>query len=649
MGKLIKFLLALLVLVIAVALAAPFFIPTDVYKGQIIAAVERSTGRTMTIDGEISLKFFPTAEFTANDVTLSNAEGATDPLMAEMETMTIGVDTRSLLRRDIEVTEFTLTRPKLSLEVLKSQKANWEFESTSGNAQEEPTEMSEGSNPIQINSLTFGDLKIIEGTLTYRNRLTGDTYKLTSVDANIVLPDLTGPFQVKGDLVYQGEEMNIDLALGSLMAIPRAEETTFKLNLNSSIIKANLDGTFKGGSLAKIMSKADVDVPSLRKLAAWAGKPIEIERGFGRFTGKGNLYITGPHYTFADANFTFDDMKASGALTLKNSGAKPAVSGRLTVDKLDIRPYQASSAAPAQGGGKANIKWDETPIDLSALKALDVNFALETKSLFFQNYEIGNADLVLRVRSNKLTAALNNLELYQGTAKGTLSFDVSQPETKVEAGFVFTDVSAGPLLRAASAKDLVEGKGNLSFKVTTSGKTQKALMKNLTGVGDLRLMDGKIIGADLNRMLSLVAAFSPQQAAAEGEEETAQEVGEEKATDFVEMGGTFKIKTGILRTSDFLLENEAVSLTGKGKIDIGRRSINMRLVPGRRQDDGGTGVAIKVQGDWSDIKFAPDFETAIKDKLREALTGGSDRGENDDGDVVTDILESIFGGGGKKN
>ena len=167
MNKATKIILALVAIIVALALAAPFFIPTDVYKTQIIAAVERSTGRTLTIEGDISLKLFPTAEFVAEDVTLSNAQGATDPLMAEMEALTIGVNTMGLLSRNIEITKFILRKPTLSLEVMKSEKANWEFEAAS---KEQDTARTDDADSVksgtQIKSLIFGDLRIIDGTIT---------------------------------------------------------------------------------------------------------------------------------------------------------------------------------------------------------------------------------------------------------------------------------------------------------------------------------------------------------------------------------------------------------------------------------------------------------------------------------------------------
>ena len=92
MSKILKYLIAAIVALVALAFIVPALIPAETYKTQIIAAVERSTGRTLTIDGNLALQFRPGMEFSIEDVTLSNAPGATDDLMAQMARMTIGVE-----------------------------------------------------------------------------------------------------------------------------------------------------------------------------------------------------------------------------------------------------------------------------------------------------------------------------------------------------------------------------------------------------------------------------------------------------------------------------------------------------------------------------------------------------------------------------
>ena len=174
-------------------------------------------------------------------------------------------------------------------------------------------------------------------------------------------------------------------------------------------------------------------------------------------------------------------------------------------------------------------------------------------------------------------------------------------------------------------------------------------MRGLSGNGALTLRDGKLKGVNLNRMLQVINAFTPDQAeneatAQESETQTAAETGSDKSTEFVEMGGTFTITKGVLRTKDFALVNEALSLSGQGQVGIGKQTINMKLAPGHRTDDGGTRLKMKVKGPWNDIRYTPDFEDVIKGGLRDLLLGdGKKEEEEGPGEVVDQLLDSIFG------
>lgn len=646
MSKLLKYLIAATLSLVALAFIVPMLIPAETYKTQIIAAVERSTGRTLTIDGDLNLQFRPGVEFSIEDVSLSNASGATDELMAQMARMTIGVDWRALLSRRIDITKFILEDPVISLEVMKDGTANWEFTpTTDGATRQESSDQS--TTPQALDAISFGDLGIIGGRLIWRNHNAGQTWDVSNVNLNIVLPDLKGEAKVSGDLTYNNEDLSIALILGSLEAITSGAETSFKLALKSRLISAELDGSLTGGAASKIKARASVKVPSVRQLAHWTGAPVASEKGFGPFAIEGDLFTSGSLYSFTDATLAFDDMAGTGSLTVKNTGTKPIISGRLALNKIDLRPYMSAPAQVEEASGEIEeLAWSKVPIDFSGLKALEVNFALKSQSLYFQDYEIGETELNLIVRNNILSATLARMDLYGGTGTGTVSLDANPAAARVKATFALKGINAGPLMLAASGKDIIEGTGEFSFGVGTAGKSQDALMRNLSGKGALTLRDGKLKGVNLNRMLQILSAFTPrqQEAASETETTTSAETGTGKSTDFVEMGGTFNVASGVLRTSDFALVNEALSLAGQGRVDIGNQTLDMKLAPGKRQDDGGTNLKMNAHGPWNNIKYSPDFEDVIKGGLRDLILGDTkDKEPTLEGEIANQLLDAIFG------
>src|SRR3546814_13217787 len=83
------------------------------------------TGRGLEIAGDVSLRLLPTPAFSAEQVTLANLEGGSEPVMARLEELRISIALLPLLRGEVLVESVTLVRPDILLEVLEDGRANW--------------------------------------------------------------------------------------------------------------------------------------------------------------------------------------------------------------------------------------------------------------------------------------------------------------------------------------------------------------------------------------------------------------------------------------------------------------------------------------------------------------------------------------------
>lgn len=119
---------ALLLLLPAAVLGVAVCIvdPND-YTPQIVAAVQRATGRTLSLGGtlRISRSLWPTIEVT--DVKLANLPGGTRPDMARVERIEAQLSLPALLRRRIELSKLTLTGPNILFERVGG-RPNWVLE-----------------------------------------------------------------------------------------------------------------------------------------------------------------------------------------------------------------------------------------------------------------------------------------------------------------------------------------------------------------------------------------------------------------------------------------------------------------------------------------------------------------------------------------
>lgn len=108
MKKIALWIGGVLVVLIIVVVAVPFFIPAETYKREITRLVEDATGRKFEIKGSASLSIFPSLEIEAKQVTLGNAPGASAPNMAELQGLRIAVQLWPLLSGNIAIDPFVL-------------------------------------------------------------------------------------------------------------------------------------------------------------------------------------------------------------------------------------------------------------------------------------------------------------------------------------------------------------------------------------------------------------------------------------------------------------------------------------------------------------------------------------------------------------
>ncbi|MBX2856989.1 MAG: AsmA family protein, partial [Rhodobacteraceae bacterium] len=133
MKRVLYILLVLIVVVIAGAAAAPFLIPSSTIASLAADQVREATGRELVIEGDIERRVYPSLGITAGPVTLSNAEWASDPVMASIEKMVVDVKTSSLWSGGAtEIERIELISPTVRLEIGPNGEENWTFSEAPG-------------------------------------------------------------------------------------------------------------------------------------------------------------------------------------------------------------------------------------------------------------------------------------------------------------------------------------------------------------------------------------------------------------------------------------------------------------------------------------------------------------------------------------
>ncbi|ABS62175.1 AsmA family protein [Parvibaculum lavamentivorans DS-1] len=619
MSRLIAIIVGLILVLVAVIVAVPMLIPMETYKNQVIATVKQQTGRDLRIDGDIGLSFFPNIAVSLENVGFSNASWAREPEMASMKEMRAALKLMPLFSGNIEIDSFSLVDPVIHLEVRRDGTPNWQFEAAQAAAPESSAATEDGGGS-SLGGVRLGDVSVRNGTATYRNAQTGASYAAERVNMDLALPGLDDPFIANGSLVWNGDEIGIDLRADRPRALTEGGETPVALTISAPKVDASYSGTVKPLDGLAFAGEVDLNVPSVRELAAWSGSPLPAGDGFGALSVEGKASGGGNEYRFSDARVGFDGMNATGNLIFRTGGARPYVKGNLAVDKIDVNTYLAEGKSGGGGGGGGDAggsaggaDWSTEPIDMSGLKAIDADFAFSTQQILFQKITIGESVLNLKLANGVLTANLTQLDLYEGRGSGVLTLNGAGNTPQLKADFRLSGVAAEPLLTDAADFSRLQGTTAVNFSLATSGRSQRDMVAALGGNGAVKFTNGKIKGVNLAQLTRTVlsAATSGWQA------------GGTQDTDFSELGGTFTISNGVLSNNDLKLLSPLIRISGAGTANILEKTLNYRVEPkiaaslegqGGKTDVAGIEVPIIISGPWAKPRFTPDLKSMIENR-----------------------------------
>ena len=600
---------------IAIAVAAVFLIPVDTYRTPIEQAAQSATGRALHLRGSLGFTIFPEIGISVSDVAFDNAPGARDPEMASIGRMIVGVKLMPLLSRRVEVTRLLLDKPIIHLEVAKDGTGNWVFASA------QPAAPKEGGGATADFSLS--NLRVRDGTFTYYDARTGKGQELDQVDVTIDTTSFDQPFSVTGGANYKGHRLDIAGKLGNLGAAMSQKETPASFSLSSDVMKMNLDGTIGGSSTAA--GKLHLEMPSLRQFATWMEVPIPAGQGFGKLALDASVVVAPQSFSANTMKLALDGMNVQGDLALKTGGARPAISGKLAVDKLDANIYMpAESGGAAQPAPKvsADAGWSDTPISFDALKMADADLDLSVGQLLVRTIAVQKAQIAVSLKGGVLNTDLRNMVLYGGAAKGSLVVDASAKTPRIKNTLNATGLQVEPFLVSFMGIDRITGGGNVSLDVAAQGASPKAIVSSLSGKGEIAFKDGMIKGVDLAGVARTIQSALSSAA-----------VGERASTDFAELGGTFTIAKGVMTNNDFHLLNPFIRITGNGTVDLANRSLDFHLEPklvataqgqGGQTGLGGVGIPFQVSGPWTKLSYGPDMKNvgkALTGTLIDTLTG----------------------------
>ncbi len=227
MRRLFKFLLKFLGATIAILLIAIILILSVIdlndYKPQIAELVESTTGRTLTIKGDISLTFFPWFGLDLGEVSLGNASGFEQPEFAKIVQTRVLVKLFSLLTEQVEIDKVLIEGVEVHLTRKADGTTNWD-DLLALMGEEKPKE--ETAPPFD--AFKIDGLELRQAKIVWEDQQSESRYVLSDVNINVSAIDL--------NLATSALKEPVTFELGTALDISGPTTLTGQIDFNTQIV-----------------------------------------------------------------------------------------------------------------------------------------------------------------------------------------------------------------------------------------------------------------------------------------------------------------------------------------------------------------------------------------------------------------------------
>lgn len=588
MPKFLKTLLiglaALVVLVLAaVALIAATFNPND-YKPRLIEMVRQTTGRTLAVPGDIRLTFYPSVGADLGEFSLSGPADK-QPLLAGKKAH-VAVALMPLLSRQVVVDSVSMDGLSLALHRFKDGTTNYDklFQPQDKDAKsaapQAPSAPDAQAKPV---TLDIGSIAITNTSLRLQDDAAGSSLAVTGLT-------------LRTGAIANGRASQLEFSAHINTGKPQQTiqidaKTAFtpdldaqKLALRNTVLDLTLPHPAGGTLPLHASGQADVDLAKQQVQTTLVGTLDNT-----RFDLK--LGLT----QFAPLTLTFD----------------------IALGELDLDRYSAK-AAPQSPDTPAPVAAD-TVVDLSGLNALHARGSLKIASLKVANLKATDVRMGLQATGARVDISPFNASLYGGTLSGAMGATATRAP-RITATHKLSGIALGPLLKDAIDKTPIDGKGDVSLDISTSGANLSQFKKALAGNASLVLRDGAINGINLAAAIRNAKAKIGQ---VQGKPAAEQGTGAaQDKTDFTELSGSFKIAGGVAHNDDLSAKTPLLRLGGSGDINLGTDSLDYTaratVVPTLEGQGGaelqelkGLTIPVRLTGPFSAISWKIDFGAMV--------------------------------------
>lgn len=457
-------LLGIVVALILIALALPYFLNVDRYRQSITEALTKQTGRNVSL-GAIRAQILPGIGVTLDQLHVGNPAGFPAGDVVSADEIRVNVALAPLLQGVIHVNSVDLVRPKLTLLTDAAGKNNYTFTS---------------SEPASSAPPKSGDSS------------SGASMSLDQIDAiNLTGAEIVVGNVIRGEVAPLADTKGIGITLHNFAISPmRLHDWQAESNLSS--VTLALSGwkdpiAFHTGKFT--LSQGKLDAQFVADLATAA----DI---------KGTVSV--PDFEHPEVNFEMSSsqLDIDKLIDVAGSGPSGPAPSAPSATPPAAPAGAAAPAAKAPAKGKAGAASSPSsgsaaaPTAPAAKSELIAHGHVNVEKIVQKPYTVGPANVEIRVFTDRAELWPISIGMYGGTLQLSSRIDRVTEPARFTANVQMRNLDVAKVLEVnPAARGKMGGTGELDLQLL--GNLSDAWKKTLSGTGKFAVRDGHLPGVNL--------------------------------------------------------------------------------------------------------------------------------------------------------
>ncbi|MFM2480092.1 AsmA family protein [Celerinatantimonas sp. YJH-8] len=628
MRSILKWVLAVIIVLIVIIAAALWLVDPNQFKPQIEQQVTQLTGRTFTIDGPISWQLLPSVGIELKDVKLMNPAGYPERPMAQLGELDLSLAVFPLLRGQLEIGNVTLKQAHV--EIIKRAHGKSNLDGLTGSAT---------ATHASASTTSLKPAKTATASQATAANVDKSSSSVALSDLSIASVDIEDVQLLLRDETTHSEQS---------LQVQSLQLGRFQLGQNSPfsfVILAKSDqaaATLKGKGQLQVDQKLNtIQMEPLQLNVNITGDALPQKQLDGQLTGHIKVTLQPLIARLDLSQISFDKITGKGSVTADLTNI-PELNASLSLGQIDLNRYlkPADSTAPAaskaatvntettshSSAASTNRPLSDQEPDLSFLQSFNGQLNIDIQQVLYQKGSVGPITLQAQVKDGVASVSKANVQLYKGAVNVTGTLDSKSKHPDYQGDLTIKGIQLLPLLQDFAKVDLLSGELNSSVKIDGKGLSELRLQRDSVASGHFGLKDGAYHGANIGLLIRNTYHQLKGQ-------KTEQTTTSNQSTEFTSLTGDFTKKDYRVTNSSLVMESALLKMNmhGKGTYQLDNQHIDYQLQVAVNGSLDGTAknnidalknvtIPLEVTGTAPDhIKYKVDLKDVLKQEVKQQV------------------------------